>query len=823
MNKSNVAKTRELDLCVSCGICKASCPKNAIVMEYNSGQFFPKIDKKKCVNCGLCLKTCPGIDLDYLNLRNRNSLTEDAFVGKLIESYTVHSNNTGIRKKSASGGFITTLIIELIKKKEFDYAFVLVFDKYEYKLAKLKPVNNLEEILRSVKSKYIPASVGSVITELKKQNKKKYIIVGTPCQILGIKKYLQTDKISEDKLLFLGLFCDKTLNYNVVKYFKDKYCNPDEKIKKIDFRTKEKCGWPGNSKISFASKREIFINRNVRIQIKKFFQLQRCLFCVDKLNQLADISCGDCYIKGKSSFQGRSNIIVRTQKGKKIFDKYSKLFTFEKEDINNIKKSQKILNRKDNLEYAKIFIKKHGLYDGFQNRKIDSQAKKELSKLRTYISWGKNYNIKKIKSSLFLLKKRNETRKMKRYFLEGVLIIVLILKTIFVNKNKKKSDSNQSLSENIVVFGGNLANKGSQAMLFTAINQLKKKFPNKKIYLFSKTKYDQKYIEKNIYKFDIIAWDFKAKKEFLSLPKNKKVERIISNTYFFVDISGYALSSKIGFYTSFNYLLNIIIAKKYSIPYYIFPQSIGPFDYSFAHKIVLYPLMSLYLKYPKKIFVREKEGLKYINKFTKKNIGESFDIVLQNKKYDLTNIYKKEIHLKKVNIKPSSVAIIPNLKVFERINSVKFYSIYEHLIKILIKEKRLVYLLRHSYEDLEMCEKIKEQFSNNNNVVLITDDFNVIELENIIKQFDFIITSRYHSIIHSYKYGVPALVIGWAVKYHALLEKFGQLNYYFDINNGLNINKIENGLDEIIENYKEESEQITNKMNNLNLECKKYF
>jgi len=821
----NVEKTRQLDLCVSCEICSAVCPNGAIKMESKFGQFLPVIDNEKCLNCGMCLEFCPGINIDPLNLKSKE-VSNNIFEDHCLESYTAFSNNLNIRKKSTSGGLITTLVVELIKNKEFEKAFVLPTNLSDNELARIKATNKIDEVLKSSKSKYIPVSVYNVIEAFKKNKDLKCVIVGTPCQFYGIKRFLIKNRISEKNVLFLGLFCDKTFNFNIIKYFKENYAKPNEKIIRFDFRTKDKDGWPGNSKVYFNSGRKIIVNRKIRIQLKSFFQLNRCLFCVDKLNRKADISFGDCYIKNEDSYYGKSSVIVRTEKGKIIFDKYLNLFTLKKEDLRRIEESQKVLNKIKNLEYAKIFIKKHNICDNNNlNYKTNNKAEKKLKQLQRYIKWGKHYDVRKIKLFLSLSKLKNRLRrKMKKNFTlpySMLILYITVLKSVFLNREGEK-DLNNEHPGNIIIVGSNLSNKGAQAMLFTTVNQIKNRFPNKNIYLFTKTKSDKE--KKKIYKFNILLWDVKGRINFLRnnriKQRNRKIESIISNTDFFIDISGYALSSNFPLPHTIAYLSNIVVAKKYQIPYYIFPQSVGPFSYSLKQKFILYPLLKLCLSYPKKIFIREKDGLKSISKFTKKNVEESFDIVLQNKKYDLSNIYNKAIHFKKMKIKPNSVAVIPNLRVFERMDSIKFDFVYNYLIKILIKSGKTVYLLRHSYEDLKLCEKIKKQFINNDNVILMSEDFNAIELEDIIKQFDFIITSRYHSIVHAYKYGVPALVVGWAVKYFELLEKFGQLNYYFDIDNKLNIGDIENGLCRIIKNYEKEKDKINIRMNVLRLKYK---
>ena len=155
------------------------------------------------------------------------------------------------------------------------------------------------------------------------------------------------------------------------------------------------------------------------------------------------------------------------------------------------------------------------------------------------------------------------------------LIILLESIHIFVFSNNPKRSS----KENIIIEGG-LYNKGDQAMVFTAINEIKKRFPDKKIYLFS-TRLFEKEKGKNTYKFDILPWDFNIKLSLLgqisgSLRKNKqhdylknKIKKVVENSAFFIDISGYKLSSQFLPYFSLDYLLNIVIARKYLVSYYI--------------------------------------------------------------------------------------------------------------------------------------------------------------------------------------------------------------------------------------------------------------
>lgn len=416
--------------------------------------------------------------------------------------------------------------------------------------------------------------------------------------------------------------------------------------------------------------------------------------------------------------------------------------------------------------------------------------------------------------------------KLVNYFVLKIgLPAILLVEKSFLNILKKKKHSIIGNKGDIIIIGGGFINKGSQAMTFTVVNQMKRRFPNKKIYLLSSLDFERKPKEKKIYNFKILPWNRNTQIALSSfwfkyLMVNfrydyliNQIKTIVKNADFMINISGFGLSSYLK-KTWISHLLNIMIAKKYDVPYFIFPQSMGPFNFPLKDRIFFYPLAKLYLNYPKKIFIREKDGLRHINRFKKANAEKAFDIVLQNKRYNISNIFKENINFKDFQIKPNSVCIIPNKRV-KRINANKMYSIYYSLIKRLIEAKKTIYILKHADQDSEICRKIKNLFQKNKNVNLILENLNVFEFEKIVKKFDFIITSRYHSIVHAYKNGIPALVIGWAVKYFELLELFGQSDYYFDIRCDINIEEINQKLELLIKKYKSEKKKIQNILINI--------
>lgn len=413
---------------------------------------------------------------------------------------------------------------------------------------------------------------------------------------------------------------------------------------------------------------------------------------------------------------------------------------------------------------------------------------------------------------LWEFEKRKTTLLRVAVFWEGIFIW-------FFGKTPKKK-----AVKNIIVTGGGFENKGAQAMLFTVMDEMRRLFPGAKIHLFSTNRYDM--VEKGRYLLDIIPWSDKISSIVLH-PMNRffiegeiddslkhVAENAIKKADVFIDISGYALSSQWPFRMVFSYIMNLVVAKKYSVPFYVFPQSIGPFDYTVRQKILLYPFLHFYLKYPERVFVREKEAYELARNFSKSNLQLSADMVLSKR-----SPYKKEhifchdvIHKQIINIGSSAAGFFPNLRVMERTDKQRVYGIFRDIIDNVLSAGYKVYLLRHSFEDLDICREIKSFFQNREGVVLLEDDFNVFELEELIKQFKFVVASRYHSVVHSYRNGVPAVVLGWAEKYRGLLEDFGQDRYFVDCREEMNEKRITDSIDMLIKNLDSERSIILKRL-----------
>lgn len=344
-----ISSVVENNLCVSCGLCAGVCPKNCISSTFKSGSYLPSIDENSCVNCGLCYKICPGKSADYIT-PYENAPT-DIFFGFAKKCFAVQTKDKEILKQSSSGGVVTTLVKNLLQDKVYDAAFLV--DTYNHDAEIFTNLYTSDSDLSNTpKSRYLTVNQSNAVKFMLKNRDKKLILVGTSCFIQGILNVIKNFKLNRENYFLAGLFCDKTMNYNVWNYFKA-LSNVDT----LFFRTKEQKGWPGIVGIKNKDKK-IFLPRKTRMQMKDFFCVERCRYCLDKLNQFADISFGDNYSKAPlpkpmSRKAGVSCIIIRTDAGESIFNKYLDKFLVSELSTQDVYDCHGIKARKKNFTFSK--------------------------------------------------------------------------------------------------------------------------------------------------------------------------------------------------------------------------------------------------------------------------------------------------------------------------------------------------------------------------------------------------------------------------------------------------------------------------------------
>lgn len=228
-----------------------------------------------------------------------------------------YSTDTYIRWISSSGGMVTSILLFLLKKGFIDGALVTKMDG-------LAPISFIakkpEDVVLAAGSKYLPIKLNiKLLTNLAKF-RGKYAIVGLPCHIRAVKNLMANSReLQEHIVLFLGLFCNRTISSAGFRVLLRKMHVNEEEVKEFRFRG---CGWPGNISIILYDGRKIslpYFNYWRPLYSPYFFMPRACMFCSDMTNEEADLSFGDAWLPKimRKDNLGSSIIISRTEEAEK--------------------------------------------------------------------------------------------------------------------------------------------------------------------------------------------------------------------------------------------------------------------------------------------------------------------------------------------------------------------------------------------------------------------------------------------------------------------------------------------------------------------------
>jgi colanic acid/amylovoran biosynthesis protein len=175
--------------------------------------------------------------------------------------------------------------------------------------------------------------------------------------------------------------------------------------------------------------------------------------------------------------------------------------------------------------------------------------------------------------------------------------------------------------------------------------------------------------------------------------------------------------------------------------------------------------------------------------------------------------------LEKLTVPQGSVAIIPNQKTVAYGDSEHLMRLYHQIVENLHQQKKYVFLIYHSAEDLPICRDIKiKYFPDNDFVQVVERELSCLEFDETVKQFDFVVASRFHAIVHAYRNGVPAVVLGWAVKYQELLAMFSQEAFQFDVRGQLETADIIAAVQDMCEKHESISRNLQQKLHKIQAE-----
>lgn len=301
--KNNIGLIKD---CFGCTVCASACPHDVIKIQEIDGFLKPVIlNESDCTECGICHKICSYCD-------------DTPFITSAsVRSYSGYSSNHETVYSCTSGGVAYELLRRGVEK---GYKVVSVRYNYDNNRPQHFICENFKDLDDSKGSKYIQSDLSIALKKLK--SREKYIIIGTPCQIASVKKYLNLKKI-ENNVILIDFFCHGVPSAKVWDAYRLQFVSALGEVKKYIFRPKD-YGWHNSTRVKMIGEKGSYImDYQKEDPFFKMFLANRCLAkaCYDKCkykqtHSYADIRLGDLWgTKFIDNVTGVSGILAMTDKG----------------------------------------------------------------------------------------------------------------------------------------------------------------------------------------------------------------------------------------------------------------------------------------------------------------------------------------------------------------------------------------------------------------------------------------------------------------------------------------------------------------------------
>lgn len=375
----NIKEVVKSGLCIGCGLCAFSDAISTTVYSARRGQNIPLLTSDN-YNDQMAFEVCPGKGYDIIR-KSRERYGEspyDTDLGHVYGRYAVCTNDHEILARASSGGIMSHAAIFMLESGLVDRVLVTSFTYNNGVRTMCTLAATREEILQSQGSKYCPVDLSEAVRQIK-ENNYRVAVIGTPCQIGGIRNIQKLDEDFSRKIVFtIGNFCGGIKRFgNINLLAKRKGLDP-ARINYFRFRGN---GQPGSMMIRENTGKTVEMAYPKYVGLTGVSKHLRCHLCVDATAELADLACGDAWLPRFMNDKNPWSIVMsRNKKADELIKKMAEANLISMQDVTpgEIKLSQK-----ENLTSKKIRQKsRYSLYrslgyripafdGGYHNNDID--------------------------------------------------------------------------------------------------------------------------------------------------------------------------------------------------------------------------------------------------------------------------------------------------------------------------------------------------------------------------------------------------------------------------------------------------------------------
>lgn len=325
--------------CTHCGACVGLHPELLEFQETAAGPLpylRRPLTKEEDDSLGLAWAVCSGRGVPYPEIFDKFSHNpENWLIGPYSQVFTGFATNQAIRRRGASGGVISRVLIHLLESGQVEGAVVLQQGRHSPETASPVIATNREQVLAAAQSVYAVTPVLTILPEMA-AFAGRLAFVGLPEQVATLRMLQVAGHPAAQKVVFVaGPYTGTNMYLGAVRAFLKSQGVADQiAIASLQWRAGE---WPGYLQVKTADGRIFKAQKFYYNYLIPFYISRNCQITPDFTNELTDLSVGDAWSpQFEQAGGGHSVVVARSQQAAAILTQMQELneLTLEPIEVN---------------------------------------------------------------------------------------------------------------------------------------------------------------------------------------------------------------------------------------------------------------------------------------------------------------------------------------------------------------------------------------------------------------------------------------------------------------------------------------------------------
>jgi coenzyme F420 hydrogenase subunit beta len=298
--------------CMHCGACAGLNPE-LIAMEETPAGPLPRLRREPALadapRLRLAWAVCPGRGVPFPELFDHLGRAPHSWLlGPVRAIYLAHAADEGIRRRAASGGVITALLLHLLETGRVAAALVVRVGVESAERAGAVLARTRQEVLASSQSVYEVVPTLHLLAEIARVDG-PVAAVALPEQAAAIRLLQAAGHEGASKISFLaGPYVGTNMYRGAVRAFLAGHgVAPDEPIRSLEWRAGE---WPGRLRVELEDGRIFEAPKFYYNYLTPFYMARNTLLTPDFTNELADVSVGDAWAPELEAAGGGHSVVI---------------------------------------------------------------------------------------------------------------------------------------------------------------------------------------------------------------------------------------------------------------------------------------------------------------------------------------------------------------------------------------------------------------------------------------------------------------------------------------------------------------------------------